>query len=73
MSKVFLTCDIKSLSIVDGYPTCSDWELMQPMFPMFELDPIQLGALMAATTVFLAICYGGRGLLKLLFSSPTSD
>lgn len=73
MSQVFLTCDLNNLSIVDGYPTCTEWELMQPMFPLFELDPVQLASLMAATTVFLAICYGGRGLLKLLFSSATSD
>lgn len=73
MSKVFLVCQLENLSIVDGYPTCTQWEYMQPMFPLFELDSIQLGALMAATTVFLAICFAGRGLLKKLLQAGSSD
>lgn len=73
MSKVFLTCELNNLKIIYGYPTCTAWEYMQPTFGMFELEPIQLASLMAATTVFLAICYSGRGLLKLLFSSATSE
>lgn len=73
MSKVFLVCEQANLTFVDGYPACSQWELMQPMFPLFELDPIQLASIMGATTLFLAICYGGRGLLRFMFSSATSN
>lgn len=73
MSKVFLTCELNNLRIVEGVPVCDHWEYMTPMFPMFELEPSQLAAMMVATTVFLAICFSGRGLLKLLFSSATSD
>lgn len=73
MSKVFLTCELQNLNIVDGYPTCTQWEYMQPVFPLYELDPAQLASIMGATTLFLAICYGGRGLLKLMFSSATSN
>jgi len=73
MSKVFLTCELNNLQIVDGYPTCTQWEYMQPMFPLFELDTVQLGALMSATTLFLAICFAGRGLVGNLLKSGTSD
>lgn len=73
MSKVFLTCDIKNLSIVDGYPSCSQWEYMTPTFPMYELEAPELAALMGATTLFLAICFAGRGLLKKLFQAGSSD
>jgi hypothetical protein len=73
MAKVFLVCEQANLTFVDGYAACTQWEAMQPMFPLFDLDPVQLGALMGATTLFLAICYGGRGLLKFLFQSASSN
>lgn len=73
MSKVFLVCEAQSLHIVDGYPTCTNWEYMQPTFPLYELEPTELSALMGATTLFLAICFAGRGLVRMLFKSGTSD
>ncbi len=73
MSKVFLTCDLNNLSIVNGAPVCSEWEYMTPMFPMFELTLPELSAVMGATALFLAICYSGRGLLKQLLSPANSD
>ena len=73
MSKVLLTCELNNLNVVDGVPFCSRWEFIQPVINIVELEPFQLAALMSATTVFLAICYGGRGLLKLLFTSASSD
>jgi len=73
MTKVFLTCEVQNLNIVDGYPTCTKWEYMQPTFPLYELDPTQLASLMGATTLFLAICFAGRGLVRMLFKSGTND
>lgn len=73
MSKVFLVCEVSSLQIVDGYPTCANWEYMQPIFPLYELEPVELAALMGATTFFLAICFAGRSLVRMLFKSGTSD
>ena len=52
MSKVFLTCDLNNLSIVNGAPVCSEWEYMTPMFPMFELTLPELSAVMGATALF---------------------
>jgi hypothetical protein len=73
MAKVFLVCEQANLTFVDGYPACTQWELQQPTFPMYELEPADLAAIMGATTLFLAICYGGRGLLKFLFTSASSN
>lgn len=66
MAQVFLTCSIEGLTITDGIPECSTgWVMEQPMFPMYELDPVELGELMAATAAFLIVCYVGRTLLGL--------
>jgi hypothetical protein len=73
MSRVFLVCELTDLEIIDGYAQCLNWEYMTPMFPLFELESAELASLMAATAVFLAICFAGRGLVSSLFKSGTSD
>lgn len=71
-STVVLTCKLDNLTIVDGVPYCTQWDYITPMFPMFELTQQELWVIMGATSVFLAICYSGRGLLKNLLS-PAND
>lgn len=73
MSKVLLTCDLVDLKIIDNIPQCEKWDYLVPTLSIVDLEPSQLAAVMLSTTVFLAICYSGRGLLKLMFSSATSD
>lgn len=72
-STVVLTCKLDALSIVDGVPHCADWEYITPIFPMFELSQQELWSVMGATSLFLAICFSGRGLLRYLLSPTTSD
>jgi len=73
MSKVFLTCDLTNLTIVNDVPVCTQWEYMTPMFPIFELPQDQLHLIMGATATFLAICYVGRRLLASMNSAANSD
>lgn len=73
MSGVFLTCDPANLVIVDGFASCTEWVQRQVMFPMYELDPIDLATVMGATATFLTLCFASRALVRTILSAGASD
>jgi len=69
---LFPTCLPENMTVIDGYVHCTAWEMREMLYPMYELSPEETGAIMAAIAAFLAVCFAGRALVRVLLSAGTS-
>jgi hypothetical protein len=74
MSMYFATCDLTNLvTNADGTLSCTAWEMREVLFPMYELSAFDLATVIAATTGFLLVCYGGRTLLRMIYQAANHN